>query len=74
MAISIARPVAVAEVVDALRELLERAEAGELRSLVYAGLADGGCVTHGYAPGEAGVIELIGTCAVLQRDLLEYVE
>lgn len=64
----------IGEVVDALRELLELAEEGEIRGFCFVGLAGGGCVAQAYVMGDGGLIEMIGACRVLERDLLDEAE
>lgn len=66
-----ATPGPVQDVVDILRDLLTRAEAGEIRALA-VNVVDGGNVTsHEWCQGTASLPVLIGGVARMQHKMLD---
>jgi hypothetical protein len=59
----------VASCVDCLRDLLERAEAGEVTGIIYAGVTASGMGVHGMG-GLIGSYGMIGAFEVAKADVL----
>lgn len=58
------------KVIAVIRDLLARAEAGEIRSIAAAVITSSGSAGSGYAFAErASVVQLLGATCVLRREL-----
>lgn len=62
----------VADVIDALEELLEEAKKGELRGLIYVGSLQNGFCTQGTVLGDgAYIVTLLGQLRILEREYID---
>lgn len=64
----------VPEVVEVLEHLLDEARAGKIRGLVVAAGLEGRAFLTSITQGDAGIVTLLGSLRVVERDLLREVD